>query len=194
MARRHALVALVKDQPASTRREGLESLYREHSAQVFNAAFRVTGNAMDAEDVLQTVFLGLARRLRELDVEPEAWPFYLRRSAINASLDLLRGRKRRRTEPIESTTQDAADAAGSGRDDRAEEAELRESLRLALASESSRSAEVFALRYFEGYGNREIARMLGTSPSAIGVVLHRTRARLRGRLGDDAGERMRSER
>ena len=40
----------------------LERLYREHHARVFRAAYRVTGDATDAEDVLQTVFLRLARR------------------------------------------------------------------------------------------------------------------------------------
>jgi RNA polymerase sigma factor (sigma-70 family) len=77
--------------------------------------------------------------------------------------------------------------------DAATDAELARRLRNALAAESARSAEVFALRYFEGYGNREIASMLGTSPSAIGVVLHRTRARLRQALGDVPEHRTRSE-
>src|SRR5438093_8515114 len=35
----------------------LEKLFQEHSRRVFQAAYRITGNAMDAEDVLQTVFL-----------------------------------------------------------------------------------------------------------------------------------------
>ena len=40
--------------------QGVEALFREHHEQVFRAAYRVTGNAVDAEDVLQTVFLRLA--------------------------------------------------------------------------------------------------------------------------------------
>ena len=42
--------------------EALAELFREHYDKVFRAAYRITGNAMDAEDVLQSVFLRLARR------------------------------------------------------------------------------------------------------------------------------------
>ena len=37
----------------------LEVIFKEHHGMVFRAAYRVTGNAGDAEDVLQTVFLRL---------------------------------------------------------------------------------------------------------------------------------------
>src|SRR5712671_563319 len=39
----------------------LEILFRQHADRVFRTASRVTGSAADAEDVLQTVFLRLAR-------------------------------------------------------------------------------------------------------------------------------------
>ena len=39
----------------------LEQIYLEHKDLVFRAAYRVTGNLSDAEDVLQTVFLRLVR-------------------------------------------------------------------------------------------------------------------------------------
>ncbi|HKR95893.1 MAG TPA: sigma-70 family RNA polymerase sigma factor, partial [Candidatus Angelobacter sp.] len=72
-------------------RPGLEQIFLEHKDLVFRAAYRVTGNATDAEDVLQTVFLRLVR----LEKFPEIsnLPGYLHRSAVNASLDLLRGKK-----------------------------------------------------------------------------------------------------
>src|SRR5947209_3400793 len=73
----------------------LESLFRQHSDRVFRTAHRVTGSAADAEDVLQTVFLRLARGTESPSVldNPEG---YFARAAINASLDLLRSRKRSR--------------------------------------------------------------------------------------------------
>ncbi len=42
---------------------------------------------------------------------------------------------------------------------------------------------MFVLRYFEGYANREIAEMLGTSQMVVGVMLHRSRTRLRKEIG-----------
>ena len=61
----------------------LERDFRAHHGLVFATAYRITGNAGDAEDVLQTVFLRLLRRDRNADPleKPES---YLRRAAINA--------------------------------------------------------------------------------------------------------------
>ena len=66
----------------------LESLFQQHYDQIFRTAYRVTGNANDAEDVLQTVFLRLSR-WTEVNLEPNP-ASYLHRAAINASLDLVR--------------------------------------------------------------------------------------------------------
>src|SRR3954451_7209443 len=41
--------------------EDIERAFRAHHDRVFRAAYRVTGNISDAEDVLQTVFLRLLR-------------------------------------------------------------------------------------------------------------------------------------
>ena len=74
---------------ASENQSPLEILFRQHSDRVFRTAHRVTGSAADAEDVLQTVFLRLARGAESPKAleNPEG---YFARSAINASLDLLR--------------------------------------------------------------------------------------------------------
>src|SRR4030042_683880 len=65
-------------------------LFEEHHSLVYRAAYRITGSASDAEDVLQTVFVRLTRSgdAERLD-NPAA---YLRRAAVNAALDLLRRR------------------------------------------------------------------------------------------------------
>jgi len=71
----------------------LEGLFEQHHHRIFRTAHRLTGRAADAEDVLQTVFLRLARGQESpgIGTNPEA---YFTRAAINASLDLLRSRKR----------------------------------------------------------------------------------------------------
>ena len=71
----------------------LEGLFQSHHDRVFRTAYRVTGSAADAEDVLQTVFLRVARG-QESAAAAENPQAYFARAAINASLDLLRGRKR----------------------------------------------------------------------------------------------------
>ena len=66
--------------------------------------------------------------------------------------------------------------------------EIRETIREAMTRLNPRTSEVFALRYFEGYNNHEIAAMLGTSRSTIAVMLHRARHRLKEEIRSLAGE------
>lgn len=157
-----------------TFRPGLEQMFLEHKDLVFRAAYRVTGNASDAEDVLQTVFLRLAR----LEQFPEVTnlPGYLHRSAVNASLDLLRGRKDAQTFSLDA---DPNQAEVVSTDHGPRSAELRDWLRHALARINPRWAEMFVLRFIEDYSNREIAGIMKTSPAVVAVVLHRTRALLK---------------
>ena len=163
----------------------LEILFRQHSDRVFRTAHRVTGSPADAEDVLQTVFLRLARGSEAPNVHenPEG---YFARAAINASLDLLRSRKRSRAVPFDDVETGAAVAAfASPRNPEArhEDRELRNLIRAAVSRLGANAAQMFTLRYFEGYDNGEIARMMGTSALVVGVTLHRARARLRKEIG-----------
>lgn len=165
-----------------------EVLYAAQAPKAFRAAFRITGNAMDAEDVVQTVFLRLLRQSEPPSGHGAGG--YVYRSAINGALDLVRSRHRAGWVPLEADDRPAvalADPApGPARE--SELAELRRALRLALARLTPRSAEIFALRYFEGLGNREIAELTGTSAGVVAVLLHRTRARLRRELENLLGE------
>ena len=161
----------------------LESLFREHHDRIYRAAYRVTGNSMDAEDVLQTVFLRLARREEPLDLQPNP-AAYLLRAALNAGLDVVRGRSRSRTVSFEDDESHNFDASSITPAAQHEDKELRTLIQQAVAKLSPKTAEMFALRYYEGYGNREIAEMLGTSQLVVGVMLHRSRTRLRKEIGE----------
>jgi RNA polymerase sigma-70 factor, ECF subfamily len=161
----------------------LEGLFREHYDRVLRTAYRVTGSIVDAEDVLQTVFLRLSRRQKNvaLDPSPER---YLHRAAINASLDLVRRRGRTQSIPIDEFA--PVLAANSKLSPEAQRAnrELGEVIRRAIAKLGTKSAEMFVLKYFEGYDNKEIAGMMRTSAMVVGVLLHRARVRVKKELGD----------
>jgi RNA polymerase sigma-70 factor (ECF subfamily) len=170
--------------------EALEELFQKHHAAVLRAAYRVTGNAMDAEDVLQTVFSRLLRRESaggELDLSATA-AGYLHRAAVNAALDLLRSRKRARAVRLGEVEDALVDESQDDPARRSGNRELARRLRSALALLSPRQSEVFSLRYLEGLGNLEISRLLGTSQTAIAVILHRARHRLQRELAAPQGE------
>ena len=161
-----------------------ELLFRQHHDRVFRTAYRMTGSAADAEDVLQTVFLRVVKGQESLSAEnPQA---YFTRAAINASLDLLRNRKRSKIAAINDVENDANVSLLTARqtpETDQEDRELRALIRDAVAKLGPTAAQMFALRYFEGFDNGEIARTLGTSALVVGVTLHRARARLRKEIG-----------
>jgi RNA polymerase sigma-70 factor (ECF subfamily) len=156
--------------PTEAMTQTVDQLYQTHHGMVFRTAYRITGNAADAEDVLQTVFLRMVRGNPQMD-NPES---YLRRSAVNAALDVVRARR-------DSGTLEEERMAASG--SCTELRELRDTLRRELAKLPPRTAEMFAMRFFEGYTNPEIAKLLGISQIVVAVTLHRTRNKLKKTMG-----------
>ena len=166
------------EEPVSTIPKSLDDLYQAHNAMVLRTAHRITGNQSDAEDVLQTVFLRLLRRdsdaLAEID-NPES---YLRRSAVNAALDVVRARQADNTLELERTA-----ASGSCTELR----DLRDTMRRAMSKLTPKAAEMVALRFFEGYTNPEISKLLGISQIVVAVTVHRARKTLQKELVKGAG-------
>jgi len=146
-------------------------LYETHYTAVYRAALRITGNHADAEDVLQTVFLRILGALAqggELPAarSPEAW---FRRAACNAAIDILR----RRTVRAEVSMDDVHLKLAVK-----PETLLKERLRRAIAALDAEDAELFLLRYVEGFSNGELADLFRQEKNNIAVRLHRIRQSL----------------
>jgi RNA polymerase sigma-70 factor (ECF subfamily) len=171
--RRRTLQSALAEERAIAIPTEFDRVFQAYHGLVFRTAYRITGNAADAEDVSQTVFLRLFRRRTGADVL-ENEESYLRRAAINAALDVIRSRQTDRT--VELVDLPAEPAHEDPR-------ELRQALGRALAQLKPRPAEIFALRFLEGFSNPQIARMLGISLVAVAVIVHRTRQQLRKELG-----------
>ena len=108
----------------------------------------------------------------------ESWGALLHRLATARAVDRLRQRQRR------NTRQEMVDFefVGGGEAEpyqNAQAGELSERLRTALGRLPQRQAEVFALHALEGWKHDEIARQMQITCDAVGVLLHRARARLR---------------
>jgi RNA polymerase sigma-70 factor, ECF subfamily len=148
--------------------EEFERLFHEHHGLVYRAAYRITGSAEDAEDVLQTLFVRLLRRSEALDLEGNPRG-YLHRAAVNIALDVIRSR-RRTVEPDERALADGGHT---------ENRRIQELVDAALAELSPKLAELFVMKHVEGYDNAEIAKLIGTSRGAVAVMLFRARTRLK---------------
>ena len=153
----------------TTPRAGLGALYERHYETVFRAALRVTGNAADAEDVLQTVFLRVLARDDQAAALPAA---YFKRAAVNAAVDVLRRREHRAESAYDDVSQLAVQPPGL----------LRERLRRAIAALDSDDASLFLLRHVEGLTIDELAAMFEIEKNNVAVRLHRIRRRLQAEL------------
>jgi RNA polymerase sigma-70 factor, ECF subfamily len=151
---------------------GLAELYERHYEAVFRTAIRITGNAADAEDVLQTVFLRVLAQGEPGASERRPAAYFLR-AAVNASVDLLRRR---------------AMHAATAYDDEAPHAAveptllLKQRLRRAIATLEPEDASLFLLRFVEGLSNQELADMFELEKNNVAVRLHRIRLRLQAEL------------
>ena len=158
--------------PSTTPVAGFAELFERHYEAVFRAALRVTGNPADAEDVLQTVFLRVLARGR--DVEDVALPAaYFRRAAVNAAVDVLRRRELR----AEGVYDDQASHVAAQ-----PPVLLKERLRRAIAAVDSEDASLFLLRHVEGLSIEELSGMFRMEKNNVAVRLHRIRHRLQAEM------------
>ena len=156
--------------PSTVPAAGFVQLYERHYEAVFRAALRVTGNAADAEDVLQTVFLRVLARGGDIESEDVAQPAaYFRRAAVNAAVDVLRRRELRGDAVYDDSAPHVAVQPPFL---------LKEQLRRAIASLDGEDASLFLLRYVEGLSIDELAAMFKIEKNNVTVRLHRVRRRL----------------
>ena len=180
----HAVATHIR--PIPNQADQLDTLFREHYDLVFRTAYRITGNAGDAEDVLQTIFLRLARREGTLDLAPSP-ASYLHRAAVNAALDVVRSRSRERRVDIDEADVVLPAHTANSPEALHESRELHDQIRRSVSRLSPKAAEIFVLKYLEGYDNGEIAEVVGSSKMVVTVLLHRARGRVRKDVGEFLG-------
>ena len=157
----------------------VERLFDEHSPMLYRTAYGMLGNRPDAEDALQTIFLRLLRRDLPEDLigNPAG---YLYRAAVNASISIIRSRKR--FVPAEAQTFDVA--VDQERSRGAED--LHRRLMEAVAGLNPNDTHVLILRYVHNRSDADVARMLGVSRGTIAMRLFRARLRLKKFLGEQS--------
>lgn len=150
---------------------------------VWRTAYRLLGNAADADECFQEAFLDALEVSRRGEVRH--WRGLLQRLVTARAVDRLRS-NRRRGDPARVVDWAAVRDSGPSPLQSAEEAELAGRLRAALAKVPPKQAEVFCLHRLEGWSYQEIARHLAVSTDAVGVLLHRARKRLQQLLSASA--------
>jgi len=153
-----------------------------HTDMVYSVAYGILGDAQDAEDVCQEVFLRLFRAAPTLPAQTQLRS-YLYRVCVNCCLDELRRKSR------QVTTNSLAEV-GELRADLptplqvVANCQLRERVVAALQKLSSSQRVAFVLRHFQGLKVAEVADVMGCAPGTVHSHLARAVKRLRDLLGD----------
>lgn len=162
-----------------------DAVVRPHFDALYRAAVRLTRSHEDAEDLVQEVVLRAfpeLGRLATLD-SPRAW---LLRVQYRIFVDEFRRRTRSPiVEAGEAPDTDLAASVEPGPEELTASAQRRQQLTRAWGALDRRQRALLAL-HAEGYTLAELAAISGLTRNAVGVILHRARARLAKLIRNDS--------
>jgi len=173
-----AAVALARDGDS----EAFRALVERHSRAVFRLAYRMTGNASDAEDVVQETFLRAYKQLGRFESRAN-FGTWLHRIAVNCSIDLIRARPHREashdTADLEHFGAEAADGGHASPERLMLSTEVQARITGAMSGLSQMERAAFVLRHFEGQSIDEISRALGLKTNATKHSIFRAVKKMR---------------
>jgi len=154
---------------------GLGVLFQLHQQAVFRTAYGIVRSQDLAEDITQQVFIQLFSSIKRYDLKRPFAP-WLHRIAVNRSLDALRHHKGR-TVPIEVASDLPSQDTTPER--AAEDSELRGAIRGALGALRPKHRAAIVLRYYQGFGEAEMAVALHCRQGTVKSRLHNALRQLR---------------
>jgi RNA polymerase sigma-70 factor (ECF subfamily) len=153
-----------------------EQVVREHSGRVYRLAYRLSGNAQDAEDLTQETFIRVFRSLAQY--QPGTFEGWLHRITTNLFLDMVRRRQRIRFDALPEDTERLAGSAPSPEQVYAD-THLDPQVQAALDALSPEFRVAVVLCDIEGLTYEEIAATLGVKLGTVRSRIHRGRVQLR---------------
>lgn len=165
-------------------RHAQETLYRRYTRAMYRVALRITGDSMEAEDVLQEAFVRAFRSLHSFkgDATFGAW---LKRIVINTSINHL---KRRRNEWV-GLDPHQVEVAAEEPSTTAALPWTMEQIQEAIRELPEGYQQVFCLYLLEGYDHKEIGDILNISEATSKSQYSRARRKLRELLCDQLDPR-----
>jgi RNA polymerase sigma-70 factor (ECF subfamily) len=161
-------------------RDWLADRFQEHRPRLRAVAYRVLGSTSEADDAVQEAWIRLSRSNARAIDNLEAW---LVTVVGRVALDILRARKTRREQPLETHLPDPIIDSTDGVDPQ-HEALLADSVGLALlvVLETLTPAErlAFVLHDMFGIPFEDIAPIVERTPEAARQLASRARRRVRG--------------
>ncbi|WP_373876688.1 RNA polymerase sigma factor SigE [Lolliginicoccus levis] len=156
-----------------------DEIVREHADRVYRLAYRLSGNAHDAEDLTQETFIRVFKSLSSY--QPGVFEGWLHRITTNLFLDMVRRRSRIRMEALpedyDRVPSDTPDPQQVYHD-----THLDPHVQRALDSLAPEYRAAVVLCDIEGLSYEEIAATLGVKLGTVRSRIHRGRQALRDSL------------
>jgi RNA polymerase sigma-70 factor (ECF subfamily) len=153
------------------------TIVRDFAPQLYRQAYRMLGDSEEAREAVQEVLLNVHRSLVHFRGEC-ALATWIYRIALNTFFTC---RRRQRNQPLPliepEDAQDLVDEDGD-LEEEYDRKETRERLARCIAKLNPRESAAIALFYMDGFEYKEIASIMGTSLSAVGLLIHRGREHL----------------
>ena len=169
-----------------------DEVVRTHSARVYRLAYRLTGNAHDAEDLTQDVFVRVFRSLSSYT--PGTFEGWLHRITTNLFLDLMRRRARIRFEALADDAPERLAGREPSPAQAYDDTHWDDDVQRALDALAPEFRAAVVLCDIEQLTYEEIADVLGIKLGTVRSRIHRGRTQLRAALEHRAPDRARRPR
>ena len=157
--------------------EAFKELYDAHATRLYNLAYRMAGTAVEAEDLLQEIFLQAFRKLSSYKGESTIGT-WLYRLAVNLCLDRLRSRQGKMDRVTVALDGEGGQAGGPAVR-RIDSVVLRLDLERAIEQLPASYKAAFLLHDVEGFEHHEVGAMLGIAEGTSKSLVHKARLRMR---------------
>ncbi len=152
-------------------RESYGRIFRLHRAKAYGLAFQYTRNKEDAMDVVQDAFMRAYLNLNKFDSRRDFRPWLL--SIVrNLAIDLLRKRKRTRTDELPAVLPEQSDRT------HADKKLLKREILDLLGNLADHQREIIFLKDYQGHSYAEIAAIIEIPLGTVMSRLHHARKKL----------------
>jgi len=162
--------------------EAFRVLVDRHSRSIYRLAFRMTGKAEDAEDVVQEALIRAYRQLGRFEARSN-FGTWLYRITFNCAVDYMRARPHRETaEAQDRLEQLSRPTTAPATDELVYAGEIGDRVQEALGTLSAQERAAFLMRHFQGCSIEEISQALDLRTNAAKHSVFRAVRKMRDAL------------
>ncbi|HET7705248.1 MAG TPA: RNA polymerase sigma factor [Thermoanaerobaculia bacterium] len=160
--------------------EAFEQLVRRKTPKVYALCYRIIGNAEDAKDIAQLVFIKLWENLGKYD-SAYAFDTWLYRMVTNVAIDFIRNRQSREN-AVNSTLRLVRTSTDAEQGLVVQRKEIETVFNEVSAVLSPKQKTIFVMREMEDLPSAEIAKILGCRESTVRNHLFNARKLMQAQL------------